>query len=70
MPTANAGRQNLLVGFAATLRELDPVTGKVIWESPQLIGAVARGSLRYADVFNDGKLHLIFGTDSGMYVTR
>ncbi len=69
-PTPNTGRQNIIIGSGSTISEIDPITGKTIWQSPRLLGEVARGSLHYNDVYNDGKPHLVFGTTVGMYVTR
>lgn len=49
---------------------IDPLTGKEIWRSPEIIGQVQRNSLSFADTNNDGNQELIIGTSQAMYITR
>jgi hypothetical protein len=57
--------------FTSFVRLIDAMTGKLIWESPALIGSAQNDSLNVIDSNIDGIPDFItLGTTEGMYITR
>ena len=51
-----------------TLLAIDPLSGKEIWKSPDLMGFIYSNGLIYGDVDNDGNLEMIFTTNKAINV--
>ncbi|GMG86572.1 hypothetical protein [Biformimicrobium ophioploci] len=54
----------------STLYTLDPITGKEISRSPEVLGIIAKGGLSFIDVEDDGYTELSYSTSQGMHSTR
>ncbi len=49
---------------------VDPHSGDEIWESPALLGTIARDGVHFVDVTGNGTLRISVATSLGMYLTR
>jgi hypothetical protein len=73
-------RKNLIVGVtgsccvspttASQVQIIDPSSGTLIWQSPALLGEVAKNSLEFLDLSATGQLQMSLGTTWGMYLTQ
>jgi len=52
------------------LEIVDPSSGALVWQSPELAGYVGKHSLSFYDLQGSGNLQLVLGTSVGMLVTR
>ena len=52
------------------LEIVDPSSGNLVWQSPELEGYVGKHSLSFYDLQNSGNLQLVLGTSVGMLVTQ
>ena len=53
-----------------TMKSIDALSGRVVWQSPPLLGRIAKNSLNFIDHNNDGVKELVFGTSKGMYFSQ
>jgi hypothetical protein len=49
---------------------VDPDSGDEIWQSPTLLGSIARDGVHFVDVAGNGTLRISVATSRGMYLTR
>jgi hypothetical protein len=72
-------RKNLLIGtlvgplysaYDGTLAIVDARTGALVFQSPQLIGAIQRNSIHYVVLPGEAVPRMSFGTSAAMYLTR
>jgi hypothetical protein len=77
----SGGRRNILVGSGAPyyyyseppdseVRAIDGTSGALVWKSPAVPAMFSKNSLRTVDVDGNGVVEIVYGTNSGMSITR